>query len=491
MRDLFQRILSSRKTRLVLFVLHIVMMVMGFWVFGGRPSGDQATYIRLAEGLEQGTFSYWVGILEDPPQETYRTHGYPVFLWLVNQNITAARVAQNVLLLINLLLLLLWVGKGPNGPLKQNVLLLLLLPQFQLLHYAHEILPEAVMLPLCSAVAVVGMAPHSIRRSILLGVLIALAWWIRPVLLLFPLFVLLADLLLNRGADRWTALRADLITLVLFVLLAPLPFALWNLGAHGVFKPVPISGSSVISNMGFWQHRLPGYGSMHYFNYNYFGREFYPWVSDDEAAMHYAHYNEQWERIEAAATPFMSSSDKANIPIMEGSYPDLFVTRSARLTVALDSLIARETMASIRTEPGYYLATRAYTAIRLWITNINRPMERMVFRPEPGVRPMVGNAIGLKGRLGMLAPFLLSFVTFGIGGIFLLYCILRDRKRWHERRFALMLVLYIWVIHIPMAIQSRYTVPVHGIVIALITVAAVEYFLSAKKRVVGPSPTTP
>ncbi|MFN6114971.1 MAG: hypothetical protein ACK46C_03725 [Flavobacteriales bacterium] len=482
MRNIVQRTLSSKKTRLVLFCLHIVLMALGFVVFGDRPSGDQATYIRLAEGLEHGTFSYWNGIMEPPPLETYRTHGYPVFLWLVRHDLTAARVAQNVLLLVNLLLLLQWVGKRPNGLFAQNLLLLLLLPQFQLLHYAHEILPEAVMVPLCSAVAVVGMAPPSRRRSVMLGMLIALAWWVRPVLLLFPLFVLLADLVLTRGAQRAAALRANLTTLTLFAVFAPLPFALWNLGAHGVFKPVPISGSSRIANMGFWQHRLPGYGSMHYFHYNYFGREFFPWVNDDEAAMHYARYNEQWERIEAAAIPFMTASDKTNIPIMEASYPDLFVTRSARLTVALDSLIARETMASIKAEPGFYLATRLYTAARLWITNINRPMERMVFRPEPGVRPVVGTANGIKGWLGMLAPFLLSFVTFGIGGIFLVVCVIRYRQQWHERRYALFLVGYIWVIHIPMAIQSRYTVPVHGVVIALIAVAAVEQFLSRQGR---------
>jgi hypothetical protein len=109
-------------------------------------------------------------------------------------------------------------------------------------------------------------------------------------------------------------------------------------------------------------------------------------------------------------------------------------------------------------------------------------MERMVFRPEPGVRPVVGTANGIKGWLGMLAPFLLSFVTFGIGGIFLVVCVIRYRQQWHERRYALFLVGYIWVIHIPMAIQSRYTVPVHGVVIALIAVAAVEQFLSRQGR---------
>ncbi|MCW5897651.1 MAG: hypothetical protein KIT10_00140 [Flavobacteriales bacterium] len=473
-----ERLLSQRGTRHLLLSLHMLMMVAAFAVFGKQPSGDQATYLGLAEGLERGAFSYWHGILEQPPIETYRTHGYPAFLWLVRrfaQDTTAVRVAQSVLHLLTLLLLLRWAGRRPDGLLRQNVLLLLLLPQFQLLHYAHEILPETLMAFLCTAIALTGMGTPGMRRAVLLGLLIAAGFWVRPVLLLFPLFVLLADLLLARGAERITMLRGHTITLVVFLLAAPLPFGLWNLRTHGVFKPVPISGSAVVSDLGFWQHRLPGYGSMRYFHYNFFGREILPWVDDDAAARWYTIYNAQWDRIEAAAEPFMSEADRRDIPIMDAGHKDLFITRSAGITLALDSIIRREMMANIQAEPGYYLATRCYTAIRLWITNINRPMAHWVFTPDAGDRPLVGWPAGPGGWVAMLAPFLITAVTFGLGGLFLLWRILRDRRSWHERRYALLLIAYLWMIHIPMVIQSRYLVPVHALVVASIAMAWVEW----------------
>ncbi len=472
-----KELLSRRGTRNMLLVLHLLMMVAAFAVFGSRPSGDQATYLGLAEGLERGAFSYWHGIIDPPPIETYRTHGYPAFLWSVrqfSQDLSAVRMAQTLLHLFTLLLLLRWAGRHPQGLLRQNVLLLLLLPQFQLLHYAHEILPEAVMVLLCTAIGLGGMGTAGMRRAWLLGLLIAAGFWVRPVLLLFPLFVLLADLFLTRGPERRLLLRQHAVTLIVFLIAAPIPFGLWNLRTHGVFKPVPISGSAVISNMGLWQHRLPAYGSMRYFHYNYFGREIVPWVDDDAAARNYAEYNVQWDRIEAAAEPFMSEADRRNIPVMEG-HKDLFITRSAGYTMALDSIIRRETMASIQAEPGHYLATRAYTALRLWFTNINRPMIHWVFTPDAGDRPVVGWPASPGGWVAMLAPFLITAITFGLGGLFLLWRILRDQQRWHARRYALYLIGYLWLIHVPMSIQSRYLVPVHALVVLCIAMAWVEW----------------
>jgi hypothetical protein len=40
----------------------------------------------------------------------------------------------------------------------------------------------------------------------------------------------------------------------------------------------------------------------------------------------------------------------------------------------------------------------------------------------------------------------------------------RRRSRWLPHRFTPLLIVYAWLIHMPMSIQSRYSVSVHRVV---------------------------
>jgi len=57
-----------------------------------------------------------------------------------------------------------------------------------------------------------------------------------------------------------------------------------------------------------------------------------------------------------------------------------------------------------------------------------------------------------------------------------LYTIFRDRERWFPRRYLLYMIMYVWLIHVPMVIQSRYTVPVHVLAILCITLALTDRY---------------
>lgn len=473
-----KNILHASRTGTILLGLHLIILLASFLAFGKDVSGDQATYIGLARGLEQGVYSYWTGIFDPPPVETYRTHGYPAFLVFVrwfSHSVLAIRIAQAALYLSSLLLLARWMHRQEQGDLKRNVFLLLLLPQFQILYYAHVVFPEMLMVMVCTAAVVLGWGEHpSSRRSVLLGLILAAGFWVRPVFLLFPLLVLLGDLVLIRGAARKHQLRQNLLIALVFLLGGPIPFGLWNWNTHGTFKPVPLSGSSVVTNLGFWQVRLPGYGSMHYFHYNYFGNEFIPWVTADEAERYYADYHAQWARIDSVSAPMMTAEDRANIPVMTERHDSLFITRSPQYTMALDKAIRDETVRSIKEEPGYYLATRLYSAVRLWVTNINYPMQQLIYRPGTGERPIVGRPAGLGAWAKALVPFLITAFTFGIGLVLIVRAVWRSPQRWLKRRYALYLIGYLWLIHVPMVMQSRYLVPVHMITVACIALAVVE-----------------
>jgi len=357
-----------------------------------------------------------------------------------------------------------------------------MIPQFQMLHYVGQVFPEVLMSLFCTALAISNSTPGNRAIHIVLRILLmAAAFWVRPIALLLPLFVLFADLLVVRSTERMAVLKRNSIVVLGFAVLGPLPFAYWNLKTHGYFKPVTLTGSAVISNLGLWQLRLPGYGTIRYFQYNNFGREFIPWVDSTSAARYFADYEAQWDRIKEKTDPFMTERDRQWVPqMMEHQW--LWATRSADYTVALDRAIAEENRAMIKAEPVYYLATRAYTAARLWVTNINLPMRRIIYRVTPGVHPVVGKPEGLMGWGKALVPFLITFISFGIGLPFLFISIWRNKRLWYERRYLLYIILYVWLVHIPMAIQSRYTVPVHVLAILCITLAFSDRLLDRKEE---------
>jgi hypothetical protein len=61
-------------------------------------------------------------------------------------------------------------------------------------------------------------------------------------------------------------------------------------------------------------------------------------------------------------------------------------------------------------------------------------------------------------------PFAVTITLFGIGLPLLFRNVLRHRGAWGPFRHALAIIGYVWLIHVPMSIQSRYTVPVHLLV---------------------------
>lgn len=458
----------------MLLLAHGLVLVLAF-IPSYPPSPDQETYFALADGLSSGSFSVWNGIIDPAPQDVLRTHGYPAFLLLVRGFSAQPHVLfviQSFLYLMTLFLILAMLGGTSDKLLRQSVFLLLMLPQVQLLYYIHQVFPETLMVLLCTWT--VGHAIQE-RRGVgslmALGTLVAGLFWVRPIMLFFPVFMLVMDLIF--ASKRLQRIKRNAVVFIIFIMLGPLPFAYWNMTTHGVFSPIPLGGSAINSNLGIWQLRLPGYGTMHYFQYNYFGREFLPMVSEDEAATYYAEYQSQWRRINEESTKQMTEEDRRNAEAMYDRKNTLYATRSPAYTMALNDAIAKENRAMIENDPIYYLGSRCYAAIRLWITNINMPMEKIVYEPSNGVRPIVGRPSGWRGWATALVPFLLTLATFGVGLPLVFWSVIRRPAWWLPHRYALYMIGYVWIVHVPMSIQSRYTVPVHALAIACITWAIV------------------
>ena len=125
------------------------------------------------------------------------------------------------------------------------------------------------------------------------------------------------------------------------------------------------------------------------------------------------------------------------------------------------------TIGHIKAEPGFWLKTRLYTLVRLWVTGIQRRDWLAATTPA--------------ARLKAVYPALASGVTFLLAVVCIPWALWR-RRLWEVPAFvlALGLVVYFGVLHLPFAIQARYTIPVR-LLFFLCIAQAISSLLSARR----------
>ena len=248
------------------------------YLFRNEVSWDETTYMGLATGLSQGTFSYWVGHFDPPPIETYRTQGYPAFLLLLRTFSASTFTVKLVQMLLQFLVLVLLsraIEKWGGGPLTSNSFLLIALPQLQLLYYTQLVYPETLMSFLITAAVI---ACHHRQRST--AAVVHAGRRPGPRLLGTPGAAIASPVHSGRRpADRsgrtrrWNACGRTCRYLC-FSLSSDhchSPSGTCMRMASSGLSPSPAAASFRTWVCGSCGCR--GYGSMHYFSFNYFGRE--------------------------------------------------------------------------------------------------------------------------------------------------------------------------------------------------------------------------
>ncbi len=424
-----------------LFALQVLIVIAAAVLMRNARSGDHSTYWELARGTLQGKYSFWHSLTPYPP-DTLRTPGYPIFVALASFGCTSLRTLLLVqaglyLAAVAIVCRILW-RLVPDDLLPRTLFLFVLMPSIQLVYYTALVFPECLL----SFLIVAYLDAEIARRHwVICGVLLGAVILVRPIYALYPIVRAGPELLAS--ADMRTATkRAVGVAAVAIALM--LPYGAWNQVHFGTFSLMPIEGSAGNIHMGFWQHRLPGKFSRRYWP-NFQGRELIPFVSDAESARYFEEYNQEWDEIERQAEPFFTATDRKNQEEFK-KRTDLFSTYSQRYTVARARIIARYTWNHIRAEPGYYVATRLYTAFRLWVTGVN-----MLVIGQPGFLP----------KVSALYPTLVTLI-FLVGG--LIVAVVQSVRRRPEMRRTLpiwSLLVYGWLVHVPVSIGSRYTVPLH------------------------------
>ncbi|MBL7964077.1 MAG: hypothetical protein JNM31_09565 [Flavobacteriales bacterium] len=421
-------------------------------------SGDHPNYIALAEGLLNGRYSsFWFEPAYLP--ETFRTPGYPLYLSLfigLTGGWRAVVVVQWFLYALCIGSALRVIERLGQGPLAKNIFLVLLLPSINLPYYAAMVLPELPALTALMLILAADPAWHkrSWLSALAIGLLYGFLFQCRPVYLLLPFARVALGWWLERPGFAWRWHGGMLLTYAASLL----PFTLWNHAHHGVWKATPLEGGGGIFQIGYWSGLMPHHQEFRLWG-NKTGDELIRFTPAEKVPAHIAAFEHEWDRIDSACAPYLTARDSA-IYREHGRSGWVWNTFSTAYTLEREKWLWRSTLEQMKANPGYTLAWKAYSAVRLWVT---------------GVQVTAFRQASLMGKLQQLYPFLLTLGQFLLAVWLIPWAALRVPGWWRSCAPLLLVVLYGWAIYIPFAIQSRYTIPVRMALFILLACAVVEW----------------
>lgn len=445
---MLDEVLGSQRLRNALLIANGLITLLVLYVFRKPHGGDMLDYLALADGILQGNYSIWHRMPVEIP-DTFRNPGYPLFLALFRvftKELFVIQLAQMAMYVAAVLIMLRTISKL-GGMIAGNLFLLLLIPSINMAYFASGLYPETPVLFLGSLFLWADVVlPRGWARSVLMGLCIGAAFQCRSTLLLFPVFHELVTLFLERPRPD---LRRSLIFLATFIITL-MPYSLWNLKHHGVLRPTPLEGGGGVMYLGWWSGKVPGHKEWWYWK-NFFSNE--PISFTDDVPGNIRAFDAECHQMDSLLRPFLTAKDSLMIAALQ---PYGTKTYNTRYTLERERLLKKITLQHIKEEPGYTLRTKAYTAIRLWIT---------------GYDPYRLGAASIKGKVAELYPFVLTATIFLMAIIAIPLAMYRDRA-WARRCMPLILwIVYFGAIHIPFAIQGRYVIPARLALLALLALA--------------------
>jgi hypothetical protein len=465
--------LNSRKTIAALFIINFFSALIAFYMANSGTFMDAKDYWFIAEGLTKGKFTSWY-FLDTYYPETLRTPGYPLFLFLVKSVWNAeilVKLIQLGLYYCSLLLAYKLVRKlsGSNN-VPAVVFLFLTAVNIQIPFYSGYISPETICIFLTiSFMYILIVKERNFKNAVVLGLIAGLLFSMRPAFLLFPVLLTSYILFFNRKSAKFALIQLSVFGLTL------LPFAAWNYTHHGVFKPTPLEGGAGVANIGYWSFKLPvGYTERFYWNSTVTPDWTNPvHMPEAEREANRIRFEAEWLQLLASQRNLLSQEDSQNIKLMKSDKnPGIFILYNSQYTLAREKNLWNGLMQHIREEPLFYLKTRVYSFFRVYFTGIN-------------TRDLAENP-SVSGKLKTLYPFAVTFTCILLGLMLsLIYFVLKRKKMENGLKLLLLISLYQGLVHIPFAIQARYTVPVHFCILIMVSIILPRLF---KKRDITVAP---
>lgn len=463
---------TEHKATIPALVVLNALAVVGMFIAYREPhGGDLFTYQALADGLLHGEYSMWWQLPADVP-DTLRNPGYPLFLAafrIFTKSLLPVQIVQTMMYCIAVLWTVKLIQRLGGSRSAVALFLLLLLPSINIAFYNTSLFAETLTLFLVTAfMHVATTGPLGLGRAVVMGLLLGAAFQCRSPLLYLP-FVWAAVVW---WADRRRAVVMPLALFLLTFIGTTVPYGLWNLRHHGVYSVTPIEGGAGVLHFGWWTGRIPGHTENWYWG-NFASVEMVDFVPQEQVPVEVEAFNTEWRAIDSAVAPLMNTTDTLMLSA-RAQNPNLFKTFNSRYTLERERLLKEATLHNVKEKPGYTFLHSAYTAVRMWVTGVQ--MDK--FRSG-----------SMAGKVAQLYPFVLTLVIFLLGLVLVPQALLREKGLWKKWLTPLLLCAYFGLIHIPAHIQSRYTIPVRMLLMALIAIALVKWWGSRRKN--GPADARP
>lgn len=434
--------LDRRRTFHALLVLNVLMVLVTLWMSRNSMLSDGWSYLNLAEGILHGRYSMW-WVLDGYYADTFRAPGYPFFVACCLKLFGTWKSVKAVNFLLYWIALyhaLRTVEHLDPRRSTRSIFLLLLLPMVNIPFYINQLYTEIPVLAGLTFLMDAYLRPGrwSIGRAITAGLLMGFLILCKPMLLGFPIgMVALAWWFGRRKAD----LRGQLVMLGLCGL-SLLPYGLWSLKHHGVFKVTPIQGGGGYMHFAYWCGKMPAYQDTISLR-NFTGDELIRFTPADSVKSNIHAFEEEWAGVNAQLAPLLTRKDSVMMASWDRLPYAAEPTYNTAYALMREKLLGRLAIDRMLHDPWYTLGYKAYTAVRLWVIGIQRQdFERASFRSRVQMLYATGST---------LLNFLLALVLLPWA---YLRGVLALRTTWP----LLATVLYVWLLHIPFTIQARYTV---------------------------------
>ena len=450
--------LRSERTIPRLFLANLIVALGLIYVTWGKLLGDTESYLGLAEGILHGNYSMWWELPGDYP-DTFRTPGFPLFIAVI-MNVFGtwkAVIGVNFALYWLGVLFTLWTIKAIDArPEVRNLFLLLLLPLLNVPFYIGQIYPEIPSLFAISAVLYMlsGKSPIGIGRAFALGLLYGFIFQCKPIFLLFPFLVPIAGWMAVRRPFRP---KPHLIAAGIFVMTL-LPYGIWNRTHHGVFSVTPLEGGAGVMHFGVWAGKIPGYTEKVYWH-NFTGDELVRFTPEDSIPAHIREYEQEWAVVNKELAPLLTANDSLMLAstslVAHSSSP----TYNTAYTLERERLLRKLAIDDAFKWPGYILALKSYSSVRLWVIGVQRADFLKASFPK--------KVELLYGPLSTCLIFLM-FIAFVPAAY------IKRRVKLKDTWAFLLFLGYFALMHIPFVIQVRYTTPVRFAMLSILALALVS-----------------
>ena len=275
--------------------------------------------------------------------------------------------------------------------------------------------------------------------------------------MLLPFCLLIYFIFIKRTAGKFILIHTLIFSFTL------IPFSLWNLENHGVFKPTPTEGAASIAHMGYWNCNLPiNYSEDLQYNAAVIKDATNPIsFSEEERVKYKEKYERDWLGLINSLQTHIKTDEVVAMKEMQLNNPGIFPIYNSKYTLLREQYLADLLVKEIKENPIYYLKTRIYTFFRVYYSGLNVK----ALKESPSLIVIFKSVY----------PFLITFFSIFIGLLIALIYYLKNRKKIDESfEILLMISLYYGAVSMPFAAQGRYTVPIHFCILIMLSIMSTK-----------------